>query len=94
MMGVLPAAQATEVVLDAIARSDGTRESVLEELRRTRMRNGLLGDFRLDRNGDITPARVAIFRVTGETPPGEPVFDHFRGTVFDRLFSIPGDMAG
>ena len=33
VQGVLTAAQATDVVLDAIARSDGTRASVLRELR-------------------------------------------------------------
>src|SRR5215216_1008637 len=66
---VLPAAQAAELVLDAIARSDGTRGSVLEELRRARVKDGILGSFRFDRNGDITPARLPIFRVTGETPP-------------------------
>ena len=45
VFGVLPAAQATELVLDAIARSDGTRASVLEELRGAEVRDGILGDF-------------------------------------------------
>ena len=57
------AAQATEVLLDAIARSDGTRESVLRELFRTRVRDGLLGSFRFDRNGDISESPVTIMRV-------------------------------
>jgi len=74
VMGVLPAAQATDIVLDAIARSDGTRESVLEELRGAEVRNGILGDFSLDRHGDIKPARLAIFRVPRTTPPGSAVF--------------------
>lgn len=34
------AAQATEVLLDALARSDGTRSSVVDELFRTRIRDG------------------------------------------------------
>jgi hypothetical protein len=50
------AAQATDVVLDAIARSDGTRASVLEVLLRTRVAGGLLGDFSFDRRG--TSARA------------------------------------
>jgi hypothetical protein len=46
------AAQATEVLLDAIRRSDGTRSSVVEELFRTRVSDGLLGSFSFDRNGE------------------------------------------
>jgi DNA-binding SARP family transcriptional activator/ABC-type branched-subunit amino acid transport system substrate-binding protein len=59
------AAQATEVVLDAIARSDGTRRSVLDELFRTRVRGGLLGDFSFDAHGDISESPVTIMRVGG-----------------------------
>lgn len=59
------AAQATEVLLDAIARSDGTRASVVEELFRTRVRGGSLGSFGFDRNGDITESPVTILRVRG-----------------------------
>jgi branched-chain amino acid transport system substrate-binding protein len=57
------AAQAAEVVLDAIARSDGTRASVLDALFRTEVRNGLLGSFGFDANGDITEGPVTILRV-------------------------------
>jgi ABC-type branched-subunit amino acid transport system substrate-binding protein len=63
--GVLEAAQAAETVLEAIARTDGTRASVLKELQETRVRDGILGDFAFDRYGDITPARFTILRVTG-----------------------------
>jgi ABC-type branched-subunit amino acid transport system substrate-binding protein/DNA-binding beta-propeller fold protein YncE len=92
--GVLPAAQATEVVLDAIARSDGTRASVLEELRATEVKDGILGDFRIDRHGDITPAQIAIFRVTGRTPPDAGVFEWFQGSVVDRVITVPESLAG
>jgi branched-chain amino acid transport system substrate-binding protein len=57
------AAQAAEVLLDAIARSDGTRASVLEELFATEVRNGLLGSFAFDANGDTTKSPVTIMRV-------------------------------
>jgi DNA-binding SARP family transcriptional activator/ABC-type branched-subunit amino acid transport system substrate-binding protein/outer membrane protein assembly factor BamB len=57
------AAQATEVLLDAIARSDGTRASVVEELFATRIRNGLLGSFGFDQNGDISESPITIVRV-------------------------------
>jgi branched-chain amino acid transport system substrate-binding protein len=56
------AAQATEVLLDAIARSDGTRASVIEELFRTKVVGGLLGDFTFDDNGDISESPVTILR--------------------------------
>jgi branched-chain amino acid transport system substrate-binding protein len=57
------AAQATEVLLDAIARSDGSRGSVLDQLFHTRVRDGLLGSFAFDANGDTTESPVTILRV-------------------------------
>ena len=65
----LEAGQAMEVVLDAIARSDGTRASVLEAMLATKVKGGILGTFGFDENGDITPAQVPIIRITGSTPP-------------------------
>jgi serine/threonine protein kinase len=53
----------------AITRSDGSRASVLEELRTVEVKDGLLGDFRFDRYGDITPAKLTVLRVTGRTTP-------------------------
>ena len=58
------AAEATGAVLDAIGRSDGTRDSVLEQLFATRAHPGLLGTFGFDANGDITESPVTIMRVT------------------------------
>jgi ABC-type branched-subunit amino acid transport system substrate-binding protein len=56
------AAQAAEVMLDAIARSDGTRASVTREVMRTRVRHGVFGSFRFDRNGDTNRQAVTILR--------------------------------
>ena len=56
--------QATGALLDAIGRSDGTRDSVLEQLFATRAHTGLLGTFGFDANGDITESPVTIMRVT------------------------------
>jgi DNA-binding SARP family transcriptional activator/ABC-type branched-subunit amino acid transport system substrate-binding protein len=56
-------AQATEVLLDAIARSDGTRASVVRELFETQVTAGLLGTFGFDANGDISESPVTIVRV-------------------------------
>ena len=84
--GVLAAAQATETVLAAIARSDGTRASVLRELRATRNTGGILGPFSFDRYGDLTPARFTILRVTDEVPAGgQPI----EGAVVDRVIEVP-----
>ena len=93
MFGVLEAAQAAELVLDAIARSDGTRESVLEELQGAEVRNGILGDFRFDR-GDITPVELAIFRVTGATPPGEGIFEEYGGPCWTGSSRSPTPWRG
>ena len=57
------AAQSAEILLDAIARSDGTRASVTKELFKTRVENGILGDIRFDKNGDPVEAPVTIWRI-------------------------------
>jgi branched-chain amino acid transport system substrate-binding protein len=64
----VPTAQAAEVLLDAIARSDGTRTSVTSNLFRTKLSNGLLGSFSFDRNGDTTAGAVTIYRIVGGRP--------------------------
>jgi hypothetical protein len=51
------------VLLDAISRSDGSRASVVDELFKTEVENGILGSFRFDRNGDIDPAAVGFFKI-------------------------------
>ncbi len=63
------AAQSAEILLDAIAHSDGTRASVTKELFKTRVENGILGDIRFDKNGDPVEAPVTIWRVVRH-PPG------------------------
>jgi branched-chain amino acid transport system substrate-binding protein len=57
------AAQAANVLIDAIARSDGSRASVAGELYATKVSNGILGSFSLDRLGDIDPAPVTVYRL-------------------------------
>ena len=82
-VGVLEAAQATETVLAAIDRSDGTRASVLAELQNTREQGSILGDFTFDRHGDITPALFTVLRVTGT--PSRPA----NNLVVDRVIAVP-----
>jgi branched-chain amino acid transport system substrate-binding protein len=86
---ILESAQATELVLRAIARSDGTRKSVLEQLKASRVKNGILGSFRFDRNGDLTPAKMPIIRITGATPPSARLPEYLEGAVVDRVVEIP-----
>ena len=88
-LGVLEAGQATELVLSAIARSDGTRASVLKELRASEVNDGILGSFRFDRNGDITTASIPMLRITGATPPGTRLPSDFQGAVVDRVVEVP-----
>jgi hypothetical protein len=52
-------AQAMQVMLDAIERSDGSRSSVIEEVFNTEVTDGLIGDFTLNENGDLTGASGA-----------------------------------
>ena len=87
--GVLEAGQATELALQAIARSDGSRASVLKELRASKVRNGILGSFTFDPNGDITTAPIPIVRITGTTRPGAGLSGPFQGSVLDRMVHVP-----
>ena len=61
-------AQATEVLLDAIADSDGTRSSVSERLLGVRVTDGILGSFEFDANGDRTSAGVTMYRIEKGKP--------------------------
>jgi ABC-type branched-subunit amino acid transport system substrate-binding protein/DNA-binding beta-propeller fold protein YncE len=90
---VAGAAQAAEIAMDAIARSDGSRASVLAQLRRTRVKDGILGSFRFNSAGDMTPAPVMIVRVTGRTPPGEALFNYLHGAETETVVKVPADLA-
>jgi branched-chain amino acid transport system substrate-binding protein len=72
--------QAVEVLLQAIARSDGTRRSVLEQLRRTHVENGVLGSFRFDARGDVSPRLITLNRVERDR------------IVFNRVISMPATL--
>lgn len=71
----LAAAQATDVLLDAIARSDGSRASVTAELFKTRVTSGILGSFSFDRRGDTTARAVTIYRIVRGKPTVFTVMD-------------------
>jgi branched-chain amino acid transport system substrate-binding protein len=56
-------AQATHMLLDAIAQSGGSRARVSALVAKTRVRGGLIGDFMIDANGDTTLNQIAIYRI-------------------------------
>jgi hypothetical protein len=56
---------------------------VLEELFATRVREGLLGDFEFDENGDITESPVTILRVA--RGGGSTRIMSFEGGVVERV---------
>jgi len=91
---VTETAEAAEVLLAAIARSDGTRESVTRELHRVEIKNGILGSFRFDANGDITPAAFTVFRITGSGNRDPDLPDVFSGAVVDRVVRVPHRLVG
>jgi branched-chain amino acid transport system substrate-binding protein len=57
------AAQAAVVLLDAIAKSDGTRTSVTNNLLKTKVTNGLLGNFTINQNGDTSSNPVTQYLI-------------------------------
>ncbi|MGH3023495.1 MAG: branched-chain amino acid ABC transporter substrate-binding protein [Gaiellaceae bacterium] len=56
--------QAAQIMLDAIAASDFSRASVIEEMFNTEVTGGLLGDFEINENGDPALASGAVIGFT------------------------------
>ncbi len=56
-------AQAAQILLDAIAGSDGSRADVTRRVLGARVQNGLLGDFEFDRYGDTTLNAIGVYRI-------------------------------
>jgi branched-chain amino acid transport system substrate-binding protein len=57
------AAQAAEVLVQAIARSNGTRADVTKQLFKTKVTNGILGSFSINHNGDTSSNPVTIYLI-------------------------------
>ena len=55
--------QSAQVMLDAIARSNGTRSSVSDQLFKTNVKNGIMGTFHFDKFGDIAPNKYISIEV-------------------------------
>jgi branched-chain amino acid transport system substrate-binding protein len=66
-------AQGAQIMLDAIKRSNGTRASVTAQLFKTNVKNGIMGTFHFDKNGDIAPLKwISFDQLRGNN--GVPVF--------------------
>jgi branched-chain amino acid transport system substrate-binding protein len=57
-------AQAAQVLLGAIAKSDGTRSDVISKVFATKVNNGLIGSFGFNKNGDLAGAKGAAVLFT------------------------------
>lgn len=70
-------AQAADMLIDAIAASDGKRAHVMDHLIGARVKDGLIGDFNIDQYGDTSLTTMGVYRiehgtqrfVTALTPP-------------------------
>jgi branched-chain amino acid transport system substrate-binding protein len=84
------AAQSAELLLDAIARSDGTRPSVTKELLATQVEDGILGNVRFDANGDVVPSPITILRVKrGGRGMSPSTTDWADGATVERVITPP-----
>jgi len=57
------AAQAADVILQAVSMSDGTRAGVSTELFKVSIPNGILGPISFNKNGDVSADPVTIYKV-------------------------------
>ena len=89
------AAQAAQLLLDAIARSDGTRSSVNRELRATRTgAAGILGAVDFDTNGDLTAGAVTIVRIGRSSGRAEIRDARLRGAYLERVLTARSSLIG
>ena len=63
------AAQATEVMVQAIAQSNGTRADVTKQLFKVILKNSILGNMSFNANGDVTSNPVTIYKISGNAAP-------------------------
>jgi branched-chain amino acid transport system substrate-binding protein len=60
-------AAAAQVLVDAIGRSDGTREDVVAKMFETNIEDGIVGPMTFDENGDPENGLISIFQAKGGT---------------------------
>jgi branched-chain amino acid transport system substrate-binding protein len=59
------AAQAAEVLVAAIAQSNGTRADVAKQLFKVNLKGSILGNVSFNSNGDVTANPVTIYKIVG-----------------------------
>ena len=93
---MLESAQAAQLgAVGDRALGDGTRASVLyATCAPSRVTDGILGSFHFDRNGDITPAKVAVLRVDGRSREGAALDTFHAGTAVEDVVEVPPRLAG
>jgi YVTN family beta-propeller protein len=84
-------AAATQALLDAIRRSDGSRASVAEELTRGRALT-VVGGVSFDANGDPVRTPISIYRISKQAPPGPHLA--VSGLELDRVIQADPALAG
>jgi branched-chain amino acid transport system substrate-binding protein len=81
------AAAAAQSLLDAIARSDGTRPSVVRALFATHLHETTVGEMGFDPDGDTTTRPIAIYRA--KHAGGSLQFEAVEGASYVRTISVP-----
>jgi ABC-type branched-subunit amino acid transport system substrate-binding protein len=76
------AAAAAQVLLNSIARSDGTRGSVVAHLRATNLPDSIIGPVRFTPRGDIAACSVSVYRIVGGTFSVADVQSDLQGAMF------------
>ena len=87
------AAAATEVLLDAIARSDGTRASVTRALGTTKLADSVVGRLVLDAHGEPLAQPIAVVRAEHGDGRGDLVQD-LDGTAPVDVITPPARLVG
>ena len=88
---VATAAAATQALVEAIGRSDGSRTSIVDELTHGRASGTILGNLTFDANGDSASEPVSIYRISRRAPAGP--HRAVTGLVFDRVIEADGGLA-
>ena len=87
------AAAATEVLLDAIARSDGTRASVVRALKETRLPDSVLGPLALAGNGEPIALPITVLRAEHGGGRAD-IFESLDGAVAVDVITPPAELVG
>jgi branched-chain amino acid transport system substrate-binding protein len=88
----LAAGQATELLLDAIARSDGTRAGVVNALMSGRPVATVAGELTLDTEGDLARAPITVLRIDPRAGARRTGDLRLAGHVFDRVLTPARDL--